>query len=580
MRQVSGLSNERGWIAGERAGKRTHGLRRRGLRCLMSRSVTMIFNRCLIPGSSIVILCLPLLFAGCAGERGARESDLSGVTPPPTAGSFERGDLPSSVHSFETDPTGTGPTVESGGAVENSDPDRVAATASPPRRESAKASVAEPSRAASASGPVVTRYVNASGLNVRSAAGTSSRTIDQLAHGTRVTVRGSARDAGGLAWSKIEYRSNGRPKSGWVATNYLSADLVTETRVENSGDFAELHYEPVPKPEYPGNPRVDARAVYVSLNVLSSSRFDDILAMIDATELNALVLDYKDDVGWLLTRSDTAARLNPAANEKAKYDDITGLIQRLKARNIYLIARIVTFKDPLFAKTHPEKAIMDNRTGAIFKSGDGLSWASPHDADFRAYNLGIATEAARAGFNEIQFDYIRFPDVPRTASLNYRNPGNVSKAAAVQSFLLEARRELELLKVYLAADVFGLVTTTKDDMRIGQYWEAVSNAVDYICPMVYPSHYANGSYGLGIPDQHPYELIDRTLGYAIRRDSAQPTPAKIRPWLQGFTATWVKGHINYGPAQIKAQIKAAADRGIESYLIWHPSGRYNEAAYR
>jgi len=314
--------------------------------------------------------------------------------------------------------------------------------------------------------------------------------------------------------------------------------------------------------------------------VLSSSRFDDILAMIDGTELNSLVIDYKDDVGWLLTRSATAARLNPTANDRAKFNDISELVGRLKARNIYLIARIVTFKDPIFARTHPEKAILDNRTGKTFKSGDGLSWASPHDPDFRAYNLGIAQEAAAVGFNEIQFDYIRFPDVSRTADLNYRNTRGESKAETVQSFLLDARRELSPLRVYIAADVFGLVTTTRDDMRIGQYWEAVSNAVDYICPMMYPSHYANNSYGLAVPDQFPYELIQRGLRDALRRNDAMESPAQIRPWLQGFTATWVKGHINYYPAQVRAQIKAAADSGVKSYLIWHPSGRYNPAAYR
>ena len=423
-------------------------------------------------------------------------------------------------------------------------------------------------------------YVNASGLNVRSTATTEGRVIEMLSRGTKVTVRDSATDATGRAWSRIEYRAGGSAKTGWVATNYLSRSLVDESAGADHGVLPGLHYEPVPKTEYPGNPRVDARAVYVSFNVLASSRFDEILTMIDETELNALVLDYKDDLGELLTRSATAARLNPAANEKVRYQDAGDLIRKLKAKNIYLIARIVTFKDPLFARTHPEKAILDNRTGRTFKSDDGLSWASPHDRDFRDYNLGIAREAALAGFNEIQFDYIRFPDVPKSADLNYRNPGNVSKAAAIQSFLLEARKELAPLNVYVAADVFGLVTTTKDDMRIGQYWEAVSNAVDYICPMVYPSHYANGSYGLKIPDQHPYELIDRTLGYAIRRDKAQPTPARIRPWLQGFTATWVKGYIPYGPAEVKAQIKAAKDSGINSYLIWHPSGRYNAAAYQ
>ncbi len=527
-----------------------------------------------------VFACTLLLITGCASKRGAGTASSKPVP--------ERANLPQTIT----------PAVPAS-TTETPPPTAPAIAAAPPatslRTNGAAARPAATSpKPAAARAPAVTRYVDASNLNVRAAASPDARVVDQLDRGTRVSVTGESRGNDGRSWSQIEYREAGGVQTGWVATNYLasSEQAVTrepaarvEARAEpfkpaSSGDFANLDYSPIAKPSYEGNPKVDARAVYVSFNVLSSSRFDSILQMIDETELNALVIDYKDDIGGLLTKSPTAARLVPEANNKAKYADISELIRKLKAKNIYLIARIVTFKDPMFARAHPEKAILNNRTGQVFKSGDGLSWASPHDDDFRAYNIGIAREAAAAGFHEIQFDYIRFPDVPRTADLNYRNTTGASKAQTIQSFLLEARRELAPLKVYIAADVFGLVTTTKDDMRIGQYWEAVANAVDYICPMMYPSHYANRSYGLPVPDQHPYDLIDRGLGDALRRNRALATPAGIRPWLQAFTATWVKGHIVYTPTQIKAQIKAAADNGVKSYLMWHPSGRYNAAAYR
>lgn len=543
-----------------------------------------------------ILLCLP---NGCATKGGARKEPSASGTPLSTPSGKavpERTDLPPTITPAEPAPVIATP------APTNTTPSPSQPVASAPRTNRAPVKPApaavKPAAAAPKTAPAkpaaVTKYVNASDLNVRAAASPDARVVDQIDRGTKVSVKAEAKGKDGQSWSQIEYRESGGVQTGWVSTNYLASSYTSvprepAPRVGTSaapdkpadfGDFANLHYAPVPKPSYEGNPRVDARALYISLNVLSSSRFDDLLKLLDETELNALVIDYKDDVGWLITKSATAARLVPAANEKAKYNDISDLVKKLKAKNIYLIARIVTFKDPMFAKAHPEKAIMNRGTGKVFQSEDGLSWASPHDRDFRDYNLGIAKEAATAGFNEVQFDYIRFPDVPRTMDLDYRNPGGISKAQAIQSFLLEARRELAPLKVYVAADVFGLVTVTKDDMRIGQFWEAVSNAVDYICPMIYPSHYANNSYGLAVPDQFPYELIDRSLRDALKRNRAMETPAQIRPWLQSFTASWVKGHITYTPAQIKAQIKAAANNGVRSYLMWHPSGKYNAAGYK
>lgn len=556
-----------------------------------------------------IVLTLGLLLAaGCSSSGRSRGTSdhitslnySSGAVVP------ERSDLPPTIYTNAPNSTSTSAANPVPQETEKVTEETPVATAEPKvsqtQTETKKvverrtASAKPSTRARTAQAEPVTMYVDASGLNVRASAGTDAKVVDQIGRGTKVEVTGQTTGPNGHKWSQVEYKDGKSTETGWVATNYLASSYaeVIDDRPDHAssstnssgptdfGKFGGLRYGPVPKRSYEGNPRIDARAVYVSLNVLSSSRFDDILEMVDGTHLNALVIDYKDDVGWLLTKSATAARLNPVANDKAKYNDISDLIKKLKAKHIYLIARIVTFKDPIFARTHPEKAILDKRNGKIFKSGDGLMWASPHDSDFRAYNLGLAKEAAAAGFNEIQFDYIRFPDVSHDLdrNLNYRNTDGTSKAETIQSFLLQAHRELSPLKVYLAADVFGLVTTTRDDMRIGQYWEAVSNAVDFICPMMYPSHYANHSYGLNVPDRYPYELIQRGLRYAINRNENLESPAKIRPWLQGFTATWVKGHIAYNPAQIKAQIKAAADSGIHEYLIWHPSGKYNSAAYR
>jgi hypothetical protein len=419
-----------------------------------------------------------------------------------------------------------------------------------------------------------TWYVTADKLNLRQGPSAQFAQIGELGRGAVVNRVAETNDVKEGRWFRVRTGTNGAGSEGWVLSEHLArARSLTE------GDFANLVYGPIPKRAYPGRPARKVRGLYVSINVVGSHRFPEILALARKTSINALVIDFKDDIGELLTQSSTAARLNPVANQKSRNRDVPKLIRELKAANLYLIARIVTFKDPIYAHEHTTSAILDARTGRPYQSRDGLTWSSPYDAEFRAYNLGLAEEAAAAGFDEVQFDYVRFPDVSHDTRLDFRASSAQTKAQVVQNFLLEARRRLEPRGVYLAADVFGLVCTVVDDMRIGQYWEAISNAVDFICPMMYPSHYANGSYGLDIPDRFPFELADRGVRDAKRRNQNLDTPAAIRPWLQGFTASWVKGHRNYGPAEVRAQIRALERNGIDSFLIWHPGGKYDAAAY-
>jgi len=143
-------------------------------------------------------------------------------------------------------------------------------------------------------------------------------------------------------------------------------------------------------------------------------------------------------------------------------------------------------------------------------------------------------------------------------------------------YLKYAKKELSPLNVYISADIYGLVGSVSDDMGLGQYWEAVSNIVDYVSPMMYPSHYGNGVYGLSVPDAFPYETIDIGTKDALIRNKNIQTPATIRPWIQDFTASWVKGHIKYGPEEVRKQIKALEDNGVKEYLLWNPNNRYSE----
>jgi hypothetical protein len=344
--------------------------------------------------------------------------------------------------------------------------------------------------------------------------------------------------------------------------------------------YSDLIYRPIVKAEYPTNPRVAAKGLYVTLyTAASSTRLSELIRIADTTAINALVIDVKDDRGHLLFPTRAAEQFHPTA-KKPMLKDVGPLLRRLQEHNIYPIARIVTFKDPSYTAAHPEKAILDPARGKPYQSRDKLTWATPYDSDFRAYNLAIAREAALAGFREIQFDYIRFPDVSRSRRLDYRDSSGQSKSRTIQSFLLEARGQLAPLQVYVAADIFGLVCTVSDDMNIGQYWEAVSNAADYLCPMMYPSHYGPDVYGFPVPDREPYGVIARGLEDSLERNRNLATPAQLRPWLQAFTASWIKGHRSYGVAEVQAQIRACRERGIDSYLIWNPSNRYATAAFR
>lgn len=368
-----------------------------------------------------------------------------------------------------------------------------------------------------------------------------------------------------------------RPATNTVATPSAGSNPASRPPVKFPEPFARLDYSPLVKADHPGNPRIEVKGLYVTLTSAASSNvMKALLEVVDQTAINALVIDVKDDVGRVLHRSEAAGRYNPKAVRNAPVRDLAAYVKRLRDRKVYLIARIVTFKDPIYAEAHPDRAITVRATGKLFRSQDKLAWASPHDADYRAYNLAVAREAALAGFHEVQFDYIRFPEVADDTKVDYRNPGRQTKAQAVQSFLLEARRQLAPLRVYVSADVFGLVCAARDDMRLGQYWEAVSAAVDYICPMAYPSHYAPGSYGLEVPDLHPHDLMERFARDAVRRNANLATPARVRPWIQGFTARWLPKYRRYGVPELKAQIAALAGQGIQSYLVWNPGNHYRE----
>ncbi len=341
-------------------------------------------------------------------------------------------------------------------------------------------------------------------------------------------------------------------------------------------------YVPLPPLDQPENPSVKVKALYLTGHTVGyEERYSKNLKLIEDTELNAVVIDIKDDHGKMSYRSDIEiVNEIDAYYQPVPVSDIREVLAELKSKNIYSIARIVVFKDPYLAKIKPEWAIQANRGGPWTEKG--VAWINPFQEEVWDYNIAIAKEAALLGFREIQFDYIRFPENARRVDQEAYYPGQNERAKndAVKGFLQRAREQLADYNVHFACDVFGVIATSWGDTdEIGQIWETFAPEIDYQCPMIYPSHYGPGYFGYPVPDANPAGTITHALTDALKRNAPLAEPAIIRPWLQSFTATWINGHIPYGAHEVRRQIDAALALGIEEYMIWDPSNVYPSGAF-
>jgi len=373
----------------------------------------------------------------------------------------------------------------------------------------------------------------------------------------------------GIATVKDGYNSGSR--------GYIREDAFHDSKLDfilRQYDGVDYTHE-IPFEEYENNPRVKAKGIYLTQNtVISEEKLDALIKKANETEINAFVIDVKNDSDTLLFESEAAKKYNPKARYYKK--DISSIMQKLKDNNIYTIARIVAFKSPQYALENPDRAITYKGTNTVYKNRGGVAWASAYDRELWEYNIEISKEAAELGFNEIQFDYVRFPALTKAAraKLDMKNNLDENRTQAIHSFLKKAYEELSAKEVYVSADIFGWATSSISDEGIGQHWEALATTVDYTCPMIYPSHYGSGIFGFAVPDAHPYWTVYESAKDGIERNKNVNKPALIRPWIQDFTARWVKGYINYGPKEVKAQIQALEDLGIEEYILWSPGNNY------
>ncbi len=316
-----------------------------------------------------------------------------------------------------------------------------------------------------------------------------------------------------------------------------------------------------------------AKALYVNFYTLQDTqKMNSLTELVKNTEANAMVLDIKSDYGLIAAGID-APQAKTIGAMYSLVDDFPGLIKRLKDDDIYLIARLVTFKDDVFATARPDLTLKLAGTNIPFRDCERLQWLDPFQKESWDYNIEIAVGAAKLGFDEIQFDYIRFPSDCIRGSLAYKDDTVDGRAGAIANFLAEAQRQLKPLGVATSADIFGWITMREDDLGIGQRLEDMAANVDYIAPMVYPSTWGAGSLGIAYPPAQPYDIVYTSLANAVKRLQKVPG-TQVRAWLQDFDDYQRRG-LKYGPAEVKAQIKAADDAGSKGWMLWDPYMLYN-----
>ena len=421
--------------------------------------------------------------------------------------------------------------------------------------------------------------------------------------------------------------------------------------------------------------RVKVKGIYVSGPMAGTAGMDNLIALVDRTELNALVIDVKNDDGYLTCELDVPL-VEQIGSEKHYIKDLPALVQTCKEKNIYLIARVVAFKDPILAEKMPEWSL-HNSDGSVFRDKSGLAWVNPYRKEVWEYLASVGEAAIKAGFDEVQYDYVRFSTDSRMKQVDFGDSTKGrTKTEAISGFTLYASERIHAAGGRISADVYGVVIDSEEDQQIvGQNYVEMSRSLDAISPMIYPSHYGPYNYQIPVPDAQPYDTVLAAMqaskmvlagldpktgkkpvsadvsgndavdaaivggeavsgnnaadaaadsqstsgttavsgndaaqdaedaqaakdpqaakGAQAAEDAAVKTPAlskeeiaqldpttgvqaTVRPWLQDFTATWVKGHISYGPEEIRAQIQAVYDAGYEEWILWNAANRYTE----
>jgi hypothetical protein len=317
--------------------------------------------------------------------------------------------------------------------------------------------------------------------------------------------------------------------------------------------------------------KTEFRAIYITSWTAGISRFNELLDMVTRSNLNAMVIDVKDSTGRVGYDSKVPLVAQTGAYER-RIRDLDGILRKCREKKVYTIARIAVFQDPNLAKARADLAVGAGGKG-VWKDRKGLAWVDPASKEVCDYNMAIAKEVAAKGFDEVQFDYVRFPTDGKLKTMSYPvYKRDVPKHEIIRRFFEYVDQQMKPVDVLTSADIFGLTTMVEDDMNIGQRIEDVADYVDFVCPMVYPSHYPKGHLGLKNPADHPYRIIYDASVRGMKR--LEGKRAKMRPWLQDFKLGAV-----YDKKMILDQIQAARDAGVSGFSMWNARNVYTESAY-
>ena len=360
---------------------------------------------------------------------------------------------------------------------------------------------------------------------------------------------------------------------GGGALVFLSSPLADRAQVADTQTAQVVISEPK-KPLHLPTPE-PLKAIYMTSWVAGTKDWrEKLVDFVKQTELNSIIIDVKDYTGFISfdTEDEFIKSLDA---EEIRVPDMKEFIEHLHDNGIYAIARITVFQDPVYAKKFLDQAVQ-RKNGTLWKDRKGLSFIDPSSEKHREYIVRIAKASERAGFDELNFDYVRFPSDGNMRDIAFPLSGNLPKAEVLEEFFRNLKNALRDIGVPLSADLFGMTMTNTDDLNIGQVLERAEPYFDYISPMVYPSHYPAGFNNYKNPAANPYEIVKYSMSEGVSRiQVASSSPLKLRPWLQDFDLG-----ADYDAAKVRAQIQAIYDSGLTSWMIWDPSNKYTRDAYQ
>ena len=336
--------------------------------------------------------------------------------------------------------------------------------------------------------------------------------------------------------------------------------------------------------EYPED---GVKGIFSTGSTAGTKRFDELIDLVNSTELNSMVVDVKEDYGDIVLNLDSDNELiNEATNA---HTDAKEIIQKLNDNDIYPIARIVVFKDSVLAEKRPDLSFVKS-DGSVWKNNRGEAFVNPYEKEVWEYNIEVAKAAAELGFRDIQFDYVRFPEgfEYRDEELDYgrgdydESTTNVEQRVdSVNSFVEEARNQLLPYGVDVSVDIFGYAAMVGEAPGIGQSFLGISENVDVLSSMIYPSHWGPGNFGIEKPDLEPYNIINEymKLENELLSELGNDAP-RSRPWIQDFTASYLGSgnYLNYGAQEVTEQIRALHDNGVNEFLLWNSANQFSEDA--